>query len=362
MPNRVPNRTPSRGFTLVELLVVIAILAILVGLLLPAVQKVRAAAARSACQNNLKQIGVALHNFEGARQHLPPAFPAEPRADRPFEPAYFYSWSVLAQLNPYLEQTAIYNRMDLTLPMYAFPSLSVLPENQFAVGQLVKIFVCPADKMRPVFSGYGVTDFGPSNYAACLGSGATAGGPPFGTPWAADGAFEANVKGRFLGISDGLSNTVVFSESTLGEGPVAPNPGGVGPLPVDDPRKVYTYLNGAAVTDAACDAAAGGATTTWNFDMLRGAQWASGAIRCASYNHYYPPNPAKPDCISILNVLGPQRFTSVGFKAARSFHPGGVNVLLGDGAVRFVSDGILPETWTALATRAGNEVVADPGY
>src|SRR5262245_334443 len=127
------------GMTLIELLAVVAIVAVLIGLLIPAVQKVRQSAARAQCQNNLKQIGIALHGFESVRRFLPPACPAQARP--PFigvVPDYFYTWSVLAQLSPYLEQTTIFNRLNLDEPLYTLPSLTVTPDNQFAVQQTVE--------------------------------------------------------------------------------------------------------------------------------------------------------------------------------------------------------------------------------
>src|SRR5262245_3992187 len=189
------------AFTLIELLVVIAIIAILIGLLIPAVQQVRESAARASCQNNLHQLGVALHNYESGQKNLPPVYPATVKP--PYVgvvPAYFYSWSVLAQLSPYLEQTAIYNRLNLDEPMFTLPSLTITASNQFAVQQIIPLFLCPSDTMQPVGSGYGVPVLGPVNYAACIGSGTTAGGPSYDSPWGADGVFRAVVKTRFLEV------------------------------------------------------------------------------------------------------------------------------------------------------------------
>src|SRR5262249_22482341 len=155
------------------LLVVIAIIAVLVGLLLPAVQKVRGAAHRVSCQNNLKQLGLALHNFQTARGAFPTAFPASPKSPYDLLPAYFHSWSVLAQVNPYLEQEAISNRMNLDVPVYVPPFFAISPDNQFAVQQVVRLFLCPSDTVSELGGGYGVPVLGPTNYAACVGSGTT---------------------------------------------------------------------------------------------------------------------------------------------------------------------------------------------
>src|SRR6266545_1326204 len=226
------------GFTLIELLVVIAIIAILIGLLVPAVQQVRAASDRASCQNNLHQLGVALHNYESANKRFPPAFRATvPPAFAGF-PAYFFSWSVLAEINPYLEQTAIYRQMDLTQPIYVPPTYTISAANQFAVQQVVPLFLCPADKMAPVSSAYGVTNMAPTNYAVCVGTGTTGGGAPFGSPWNGDGMFRAKLSTRILEVRDGTSTTAMMSERLLGDGPES----GTGAIP-GDPRLVYAYVS-----------------------------------------------------------------------------------------------------------------------
>jgi prepilin-type processing-associated H-X9-DG protein len=263
-------------------------------------------------------------------------------------PDYYFSWSVLAQLNPYLEQTNIYNRMDLKQPIYMPPTYNVTAANQFAVQQIVKIFLCPSDKQQPVSVAYGEPVIGPTNYAASLGSGTTNGAAPFGSPLNADGMFMAVRPLKFADVSDGLSNTACMSESILGDGPENVS----GPAPAG-PDKVYGYLgfSGTAISDTGCTS-----PPTWNGNNRRGFMWASGEIRCATYNHYLTPNSAKYDCVNNDPATG---YTASGWRAARSRHAGGVNLLLGDGSVRFVRDSVAPATWIALGTRAGGEVIGD---
>jgi prepilin-type processing-associated H-X9-DG protein len=331
--------------------VVIAIIAVLTGLIVPAVQKVRSSASRIRCGNNLKQIGVALQNCEGQLRKFPPAFSAEVKPPYTSSiPPYFYSWSVLAELNPFLEQTAIYNQMDLTQPTYLLPSLQISAQNQASCGQLVPIFLCPADRMKSISSGYGVTDLGPTNYVACNGSGTTRGAAPYGSPWDADGVFRAKLRTRSDDIKDGFSNTAAMSESTLGDGAESaftkPGPN----------HAIFGYVSG-SVDPVKCQS-----PNIWNYTLRRGYLWASGEIRAASYNHFYPPNPDDYDCVANITAPGEQQFTAVGLKAARSFHAGGVNVLLMDGAVRFVRNTVSLDTWRALATRDGKEVLSDSDW
>jgi prepilin-type processing-associated H-X9-DG protein len=235
--------------------------------------------------------------------------------------------------------------MDLTQPIYVPPNFTVSPSNQFAVAQLVKLFLCPSDQMRPVSSDYGVTNIGPTNYAVCVGSGTTNGGPPFGSPLNADGMFMAGSGFRITDITDGSSNTAMMSESLLGAGPQ--NASGPMPSVPNGVQTVYAYTGfGTPLSDAACAGA-----SQWNVSDLRGFMWASGEMRCGSYNHYYTPNAPIYDCVT--NDL--TTYTSMAFRAARSRHTGGVNVLFG-GGVRFVSQSVSPGTWRALATRSGGDI------
>jgi len=307
------------AFTLIELLVVIAIIAILIGLLLPAVQKVREAAARMKCQNNLKQLGIAAHIHHDGLEYFPPSYQTRP--DLPS--GTFYRWSAIAMLTPYLEQTNLYKQLNLNLSLYEFTGTAVLtrPEHTPWVSQKVPSFLCPSDPRTTVETNWGAT-----SYLVDAGSGGTA----------TDGMFFINSKIRMTDITDGTSNTVLMAESPLGSGTSQ-----AVPLPYDR-RTVMAWSTSAVLTDAAC------AGYTGRED--RNGRWADGAPLYTGFDHHYTPNASLPDCSTR---------SGGNWKASRSYHTGGVNVLLADGSVRFVRDSVLPQTWLALGTRAGNEVATD---
>ena len=339
------------AFTLIELLVVIAIIAVLIGLLLPAVQKVREAANRMKCQNNLKQLGLSAHNYESAQGNLPPAYRGQQIGGAP---QYYDLWGTIALLTPYLEQTAVYNAIDLKLTMYQLTPPYYI-NSQVAVTTFVPIFMCPSDKQQAVAIGAYVppgVPLGPCNYAFTLGSGTTKGRTGWaGSPYDADGVFYAQSRTKITDIGDGSSNTVGASERTLGDGAES---GSLSRAQID-PQTMYVNP-GAETNDANC-----GSTTTINKAQRRGYTWVAGEPRCTSYNHYYAPNDrVNPDCVANFISSDPQiRSTGHGLSTARSRHTGGVNVWLCDGSVRFVRDSIDLGTWRDLATRSGGEVMGD---
>jgi prepilin-type N-terminal cleavage/methylation domain-containing protein/prepilin-type processing-associated H-X9-DG protein len=198
----VRTKDSRGGFTLVELLVVIAIIAVLIGLLLPAVQRVREAALRTQCQNNLKQIGLALHNYHGVSQRFPPGYRASgPHSDGATDTAPGWGWA--AFILPHLEQDDVYRQLNLNQPVQASP----------AITNLVKAYLCPSDILPD--AAFAVPDAlgdtlclaAPTSYAACCGSDAS------GTTDAAGlGVFYRNSEVRMTDIADGTSNTILVGE------------------------------------------------------------------------------------------------------------------------------------------------------
>jgi len=199
---------PRRGFTLIELLVVIAIIAVLIALLLPAVQQAREAARRMQCRNNLKQLGLALHNYESTHRVFPPGTLGFP-----------YVWSAQAQLLPFVEQANLKDVFDFNLPPLTFGGMHPLAAaNEQAAKSRLPLLTCPSDSEAVPGSGFN----GGISYPACGGSGTVNDGSINN----ADGVIFARSSIRFRDLVDGTSNTVVFGEQLLGDGRVGAALGG----------------------------------------------------------------------------------------------------------------------------------------
>ncbi|QEH35321.1 putative major pilin subunit [Aquisphaera giovannonii] len=349
----MPNRKDRRGFTLIELLVVIAIIAVLIALLLPAVQSAREAARRIQCTNNLKQVGLAVHNYEGSAGVLP--LGCAVWFDKSGNP-YFNGWGITARLLPFLEGSNAFNAANFSLANESI-------QNDTIMRLTVAAYLCPSDgKNTEIF----VDDGQPrnnTNYAFNRGDWYVWGG--LSATVDPRSPFRANRCVRLAAVTDGLSNTLFAAEvkthtpyllncSGLAYSPVNATPI---PGPNDSPASVAQYTS------------CGGGSAELRPDSGH-AEWEDGNTSQAGFTTAWTPNKVTPgtfggtivpdtDLIAIREENGGPTFAAV---TARSYHPGGVDVLLGDGSVRFIKSTIDGMTWRALGSVSGGEVISADAY
>ncbi len=331
------TQTTRRGFTLIELLVVIAIIGVLIALLLPAVQSAREAARRTQCTNNLKQIGLAVHNYESTWGSMP-------MGEMPG------GLSPQVALLPFMEQNAIYDSFNFNLGerwIWTQPATITVGRTRVAA------YVCPSEQYTEYASDS--FQFWASNYAWNSGTW-------FPTARGWDGVFgrsydafpNATADGFrplqavvLSGLKDGTSNTLLCAE--VANGPLVP---GAARTPVSDCYQAPTTTDESTVQEAvaACDTIAwqtgpipwGG---SWRY---KGYAWVEGSIWRNWFNSIRTPNQTCCRTHNWWYIMKP----------ASSYHPGGAMAALGDGSVRFFKESIARETWMALSTRAGREVVS----
>jgi prepilin-type N-terminal cleavage/methylation domain-containing protein/prepilin-type processing-associated H-X9-DG protein len=325
--------TSSRrsAFTLIELLVVIAIIGILVGLLLPAVQKVREAANRMKCANNLKQIGLAMHNYHGAYNAFPPG-----GTTATFSPGMLGSgYSCQMFLLNYIEQDNLCQSMAMMMPATDMM-------NDPARATPVSIYLCPSDPIRSLPAGQAGNNYR-ANFGVSIVNGYGDSDPQrvnAGMP-APNGGFFVNSRYTIADMIDGTSNTAAFSEHIKGDfsnavSTVNSDTYKPGTYPAT-PDEAYAQCQAIDITNLA-----------FQGNSNAGENWMQDSHTLTRYYHAFPPG-------SRSCMFPPQRIATT----ANSGHTNGVNLLLFDGSVRFVTYTINLATWRALGTRNGGEVLGD---
>jgi prepilin-type N-terminal cleavage/methylation domain-containing protein/prepilin-type processing-associated H-X9-DG protein len=351
------NDSLRRGFTLIELLVVIAIIAVLISLLLPAVQSAREAARRAQCINNLKQIGLANHNFESTNSHFPPGYGMYPTGGGGRANAN-------AMILQYMESANLYGAFNLSRNINLTGPTS--PNNTAQI-QIVAAFNCPSDpSMSKLMAG--TSALGYSNYFGSIGATASMEmGTAFGfqeSVGARAGVFNVSLDRSgtaatntnfqkvltpttIASIADGTSNTALYSE-TIRSISVANT---AAEIPIDSLLNVYIVTSLAGALDAP---PASCLTFPGTRIRYRGQQYYRNLPQTSYYSHTMTPNFKKWDCGDTSYVAS--------HTAARSYHPGGVNTVFCDGSVKFIKDSVNIATWRALGSKAGGEVISADAY
>lgn len=330
----------SNGFTLIEMLVVIGIIGILIAITLPAVQSAREAARRATCQSNLKQIGLAIASYESSFGIYPIGVTTFHLKNQPH--FYFGLFSIHVRLLPYLDQSSLFNAINFvpgTLPdhLVGYPFRKewkpINAPNRTVYTSSVQLFLCPSDP--------GAFDLGGSNYRGNTGIG-PGDSTWIETPDSANGIFPELGLVRPANVIDGFSHTAAFSERLRGSNQkIIPNPG----------RDYFELTINVYNADQAIKACRASGRIDSPFFQFAGDSWFWLGKDRTLYNHTQSPNGKVPDCLSTAQL------SPVGVSTARSFHRGGVNLLMADGSVRFVKDSIQQWVWRAYGSRNGREIV-----
>ena len=348
-----------RGFTLIELLVVIAIIAVLIALLLPAVQSAREAARRAQCVNNLKQIGLAIHNYHSTNDSFPMGGNYSHRCPGCNDP--WAVWSAHAVLLPYLEQTPLYNSINFVFSPEGDGATST-PINLTSKNTLVNGFLCPSDpnagkvNTNSYYASIGMTTGEEGN----IGGGSS-------------GLFATWIVYGIRDVTDGTSNTVAFAEALTGDNrgnsrgnanpPSLYRGNGVIGAGSTDLFLYNASTNMPLVTSTLQTCAAAFNTTSGLVVDFRGYRWGFGVSGFTMMNFVQTPNGGQYKFNYCRMSCSPGCNMDDGFSMpASSNHPGGVNVLMADGSVRFAKDAVAAMVWYGLATKDGGEVISSDSY
>jgi prepilin-type N-terminal cleavage/methylation domain-containing protein/prepilin-type processing-associated H-X9-DG protein len=355
------------GFTLIELLVVIAIIAVLIALLLPAVQAAREAARRAQCVNNLKQIGIGLHNYHSANDVFPPGalYRMNYSANAIVANCDF---SAHARLLQYIEQTGLYNALNWAVGS-TNDNPNYLKNTTVSITRL-SVYLCPS-AIPPSWTAIGLPGIATGNtYFQSYGSGLEWDGAQIsGAP---NGMFF--VGPPVIGIRDvldGTSNTIAFGEWKIGDGnsslvTIPTDVVFVGKYPTGVKRNTPQMLQPAMGTTVflqwtqSCAAVVG--TDRGPHSSLLGDNWACGINAETFGNVLLPPNPKVPNCLTSTLTNGDSGFAAPGMVTLSSNHPGGANVLMSDASVRFLKDSTSMTTVWSLGSRAQGEIVSADSY